>query len=131
MKPNLGVKIPSVENNVGGKDGGYSQPTGAADPIINTLNAPQQAPQTSVPQWGTSNVNTVADPNKGYQPTQPDMNSVINPNTDIDVGVPTYNTPSTNQQGAPGFSLNLPYQTTPEPSRILNSLVSSSLERYV
>lgn len=120
MKPNLGVKIPGMENNGGGGD--YTQPGGGvSEPIINTLMAPQ-APQTPVPQWDTANVNVVADPNKGYQPVQTDTNAIFNPNTDMSAGVPTYNTPATNQQGAPSFSLNLPYQSTPDPSKVLNSI---------
>lgn len=135
MKPNLGAKIPGLNDNTTGAATpapNYANTT----PVLNALNNvtnPNPPMQPQQPQWGgNTNTNVVADPNKGYQPITPDATGAgFNPNTDMTAGVPTYNTPSTNQQGAPSFSLNLPYQTTPNPSNIMATLAKAAPQTYM
>lgn len=117
--------------------GGIGSPTGGAsipDPVLNSINngigavandtTQQQTPQVN---WGTlDTTQAVADPNNSFQPTYSGMGSPgFNPNTDMNAGVPIANTPAVNQQGAPSFALNMPYQVTPDPKNIMDSIVRS------
>jgi hypothetical protein len=131
----MGAKIPGMDTNTGTNTGTQAGSPQAATPmsyantpILNAVNngvgtAPQQ------PQWGVdTNTNIVANPNNNYMPTATGQSNNIgfNPNTDMSAGVPTYNTPSTNQQGAPSFSFNQAYQTPPNPTNIMASIMTPS-----
>lgn len=136
MKPSMGAQIPGLENM--DKIGGGGNPAVPSDskPILNAIasgvgdNTTSQSQSTPQVNWGDNGGTTlVADPNNNYQPTQTGINQIgVNPNTDINAGVPIYNTPSTNQQGAPGFGLNQPYQSTPDVSHVLATLGISDLK---
>ena len=124
-KPKMGADIGEVTKN-------YAGGASAPDPVINAVNngvgavaddtTQQQTPQV---QWGTNPSGMIADPNNNYAQSPIGLPSPgFNPNTDMNAGVPVSNTPAINQQGSPGFGLNANYNTAPDPTKIMATLMA-------
>lgn len=118
----MGAKIPDYKtNDVSSMIGGAGNPA-ATSPNQSILNAVTNGVGTGAPpspNWGSDiNQSMIADPNKQYQPIAVGTGtSGVNPNTDINAGVPISNTPSINQQNSPGFGFNSNYGSFTNPSQ--------------